>query len=349
MLTKGLEVSQVSKCVAVARAMLLFVSCCFFFPLSVPAQQNQPAEPATSPSQQDEDAVIPGDWAPELLDAMLSSPNQDAHDALLTATFAAGPSVIPQLEAALEDDRTAEFAAQSLAYIGGSRALNILQKLVTDPRDLNLRRFSFGALGEFQNPEATRILLNVIARSDAEPDRTVTEAAIAALTVRSDENLLPALKQAQSKVKDIVIHDDLENAMQVIQSHARYLASPEGRYAGDSVEQAVRTYFSPALEAQPPPSEHTQGAVKDPKTGKMTVKPIVHTKPLVSVEVHALTFSPDKTRVLAHVVFEDSAAQADYDIVLQKEFGEWKIASVWPGAEKEKPPVIPTPKTPQVK
>lgn len=325
--------------------MLLFASCCFVLPLSVLAQQSKPAEPGPPATQGDEDAIIPGDWAPELLDAILSSPNQDAHDALMNATFAAGPAVIPQLEAALKDDRTAEFAAQSLAYIGGSRALNILEKLVADPRDLNLRRFSYGALGEFQTPQATQILLDVIARSDAEPDRTVTEAAIVALTVRTDESLLPALKQVQSKVKDIVIHDDLDNAMEVIQSRGKYLASPEGKNSGDSVDQAVRTYFSPALEPQTNPSQPTQHSVKDPKTGKMTVAPPVQTRPLVSVEVQTLTFSPDKTRALAYVVFEDPTAVANYDMVLQKEFGAWKIVSVWLGAEKEKPPAIPTPKS----
>ncbi len=348
MLIRTLKLSLVRKRGTVARVVLLCASCCFVPPLGALAQQSKPAEPIPPSTQQDEDPIVPGDWAPELLDAILNSPNQDAHDALMNATFAAGPGVILQLEAALKDDRTAEFAAQSLAYIGGSRALDILQKLVADPRDLNLRRFSYEALGEFETPQATQILLDVIAHSDAEPDRTVTEAAIAALTVRSDESLLISLKQAQSKIKDVVIHDDLENAMSVIRSHARYLATPEGKSAGDSVEQAVRGYFSPALESQPNPSGPAQHALKDPKTGKMTGKPTVQMKPQVSVEVQTLTFSPDKTRALAYVVFEDPAAVANYDMVLQKEFGVWKIASVWPGGAKEKPPAIPKPKSPPV-
>ena len=324
-------------------------SCYFILAVGVLAQQSKPAEPVAPPTRQDVDEVVPGDWAPELLDAILSSPNQGAHEALMDATFAAGPSIVPQLEAALKDDRTAEFAAQSLAYIGGNRALDILAKLVADPRDLDLRRFFYGALGEFRTAQATQVLLDVIARSDAEPDRTVTEAAIIALTVRSDESLLPALKQAHSKLKDVVIRDDLGNAMEVIESRAKILASLEGKNAGDSAEQAVRTYFSPALEPQPNPSEPAQLAVKDPKTDKATVKTRAQTRPLVTVEVQKMTFSPDKTRALAHVVFEDPSALANYDMVLQKEFGAWKIVSVWLGAEKEKAPAIPTPKSPPVK
>jgi hypothetical protein len=329
------------------RANLFCALCFLIFPLAVFAQKPKTAEPVPPLSQQDTDELIPGDWAPELLDTILNSPNQDAPNALMDATFAAGPAIVPQLEAALKDDRTAEFAAQSLAYIGGRRALDILQKLVSDPRDLNLRRFSYGALGEFSTAQATQILLDVIARSDDEPDRTVTEAAVIAFTVRADESLIPALKQVQGKIKDIVIHDDLENAMDVIQSRAKFLASPEGKGAGDSVEQAVRSYFGPALGPQPDPTEATPHAVRDPKTGKMTVKPPIKDKPLVSVEVQKLIFSPDKSRALAHVVFEDPSAAANYDIVLQKDFGSWKIASAWLGAEREKPPVIPTPKTSQ--
>ncbi len=105
---------------------------------------------------------------------------------MLRATFAAGPAIIPQLAAALKDDRTAEYAAQSLAYIGGDQALPILWKLLSDPRDLNLRRFTYGALAEFDSPQATDMLFDVINKSDDEPDRTVTEAAVIALTVRTD-------------------------------------------------------------------------------------------------------------------------------------------------------------------
>src|SRR2546427_8869173 len=75
------------------------------------------------PAQTDEaQSALATDWAPELLDAILSSPNEEAHDALYRAAFAAGPAIVPQLEAAIKDDRTAEFAAQSLAFIRGAQA-----------------------------------------------------------------------------------------------------------------------------------------------------------------------------------------------------------------------------------
>ncbi len=128
----------------------------------------------------------------ELLDAIERSPNPEAQDALYRAAVAAGPAIIPQLEEALKDDRTAEFAAQALAFIGGAQAMQILWKLQSDTRDLSLRRFYYGALGEFDAPEATQTLLAAINRADEEPDRTVTEAAILALTVRSDPNAAPA-------------------------------------------------------------------------------------------------------------------------------------------------------------
>src|SRR5579863_4374559 len=203
----------------------MFSVCCFLLlPVFSQAQQPTPSAPVGPPVLQQDDTVIPGDWAPELLDAILSSPNPAARQALLDAAFAAGPSIVPQLEAALKDDRTAEFAAKSLAFIGGNTALEILAKLVQDPRDLDLRRFFYGALGELQTPESTRILFNTLAGSDAEPDRTVTEAAIVALTVRPDLSLLPPLRQIETKIKDVVIHDDMENASEVIESRARYMA-----------------------------------------------------------------------------------------------------------------------------
>ncbi|MBZ5545039.1 MAG: HEAT repeat domain-containing protein [Acidobacteriia bacterium] len=245
---------------------------------------------------------LPGDWAVELLDKLANSPNAEASDALYRATMAAGPDVIPQLEEALKDDRTAEFAAQALAYIGGEKALQTLWKQVPDPRDLNLRRFYFGALAEFDTPDATQTLLDVIRRADQEPDRTVTEAAI-----------------------------------------------PPGNKAGGSIEQAVRTYFAPALESAPPP-EAAQPAgpqrpsARTPSTSSARtprakpVKKAPPAKPVVDVHVLNITLSPDQTRALARVAFEDPSATAYYDFVLQKRYGDWFVASVWLGSEVEKQP-----------
>jgi hypothetical protein len=58
----------------------------------------------------------------------------------------------------------------------------------------------------------------------------------------------------------------------------------------------------------------------------------------VKVTIENLTFSPDQTRALARVVFEDPSALANYDIVLQKQLGNWTMASVWLGSETEKKP-----------
>jgi hypothetical protein len=309
-------------------------------PPSEPKKESTPSStpPASTPEAEQ---PLPGDWGPELLDGMLSSPNQEAQYALLRAAFAAGPAIIPQLVAALKDDRTAEFAAQSLAFIGGDQALDNLWKLLGDERDLNLRRFVYGALAEYDSPRATDVLFDVINKSDDEPDRTVTEAAVIALTVHSDTGLLPRLRAAESKLQDVVIRDDLENACAVIEARAKYLASPEGKKAGGSLESAVRTYFIPALQAPPLP----EAAPKNP-ANKATAKPgpaaRPSTKPLVSVEVLNVTFSPDKNRALARVVFEDPTAMAFYDIVLQKRLGDWTLASVWLGPEAEKPgPAVP--------
>ncbi len=291
-------------------------------PATPPAKpaQDQPAESAAPAG---DDAVLPGDWAPELLWAILSSSNPSASEDLYRAAFAAGRSLAPQLVAALKDDRTAEFAAQSLAFLGGEQALDALWKLQEDKRDLNLRRFCYGALGEYDSPQATDALLDVINRSDSEPDRTVTEAAIIALTVRTDPKLVPRLREAESKVRDVVIRDDLDNAAAVIESRAKYLATPEGKKAGGSLDAAVRTYFIAALEPPPPVPGHPPE------------------KPSAKVEVRQITFSPDKTRALARVAFEDPSAVAYYDMVLQKRAGDWTLASVWLGEEQEKP--APTP------
>jgi len=296
-----------------------------------PVPSSAPAVESTEPEQ-----PPPGDWGPELLDAILSSPNEDAQFALLRATFAAGPAIIPQLAAALKDDRTAEFAAQSLAYIGGDQALPILWKLLSDPRDLNLRRFAYGALAEFDSPQATDVLFDVINKSDNEPDRTVTEAAVIALTVRTDPTLFPRLLAAEKKLQDVVIRDDLENAREVMEERAKYLASPEGKKAGGSIESAVRTYFIPALE---PPAPETRAASPATKgMGKAFAAPSAKPpRPSISVDVSSVTFSPDKNRALARVVFEDPTAMAYYDFVLQKRSGNWTLASVWLGPEVEKP------------
>jgi hypothetical protein len=286
---------------------------------------QQPNAP-TSSEAADADTPLPDDWAPELLDAILSSDNPAASEALYDAAFAAGPGLIPQLQAALKDDRTAEFAAQALAFVGGEKAEQILQTLIADRRNLDLRRFYLGSLGEYSAPEIEQLLLNAVAKSDAEPDRTVTEAAIWALTVRSDPGLPAAIQRAEPGIQDVVIRDELDNARQVVQSRLKYLASAEGQNAGGSLEQAVQAYFIGALQ-QPAPR---------PKSATGTPHPAPE-PPAASVEVDHTIFSPDKTRALAHVTFQDPAASANYDIVLQKELGDWKVVSVWEGAETEKP------------
>ena len=327
-------------------------------PASVLAQQAQPpAHPAIRPkppqpqpattapaTPEVDDTPLPGDWAPELLDGILSSPNPEARDTLLDAAFAAGPAIVPQLEAALKDDRTAEFAAQSLAFLGGPKALEILAKLMSDPRDLGLRRFYYGALGEFRAVEATKVLFYALGQADQEPDRTVTESAIIALTVRSDASLIPELRQAEGTIKDLVLRDDLDNAIQVIGARARYLASPQGRKSGGSVDEAVRTYFAPALESSSPSQPSVKPAVS--KAGVKTAAPgaAAHTpasppQPRVKVEIRHLTLSPDGSRALARVSFEDPSTVAYYSIVLQKQAGDWTVASVWLGSEQEKPGV----------
>jgi hypothetical protein len=300
------------------------------------AQQRPPTPPGNVPQAQapknegdeEEPARLPSDWAVELLDGILSAPNAEAADSLFRAAFAAGRSIVPQLAEALRDDRTAEYAAQSLAFIGGEEALQILWKLQEDKRDLNLRRFYYGALAEYDADQATQTLFWVINKSDAEPDRTVTEAAILALTVRTDPKLPDLIRQAMKKVGDVVIRDDLENALDVIQIRSKYLATPEGKKAGGSIDAAVRTYFIPAL--QPPPTPPLEAEAH--RTAA---------KPEVKVEIQNLTFSPDRQRALAAVTLEDSSAVARYDLVLQKRLGNWEVVSVWLGAETEKPGATP--------
>jgi hypothetical protein len=281
---------------------------------------TQPATPPASDSATSaEDQPAPSDWAPAMLDAILSS-NPGAAESLYDAAFAAGLDLIPQLQAALKDDRTAEFAAQCLAFAGGTHAMEILQTLVSDPRDLDLRRFYLGALGEYRDPNVTQLLLNAVAKSDQEPDRTVTQAAVWALTVRSEPGLASQLREAETKILDVAIREDVDNAAQVIEERAHYLASPEGDRAGASIDQAVRTYFIAALLPPTPPTHAS--ATPPPEQAK--------------TEVRRLIFNPDKSRALAHVTFDDPAGTAEYDMVLQKQLGDWHVVSVWLGAEVDK-------------
>ncbi len=257
-------------------------------------------------------------WDPAKLYAMLTSQDPQAGENLYRAAFAAGPAIIPKLEKALQDDRTAEFAAQTLAWFGGDRSLAILAKLLKDPRDLDLRRFYYGALGAGRDPHDAEILLNQVRASDHEPDRDVTRNAILALSISSDAALVPRLHQAEKQVTDPVIRDDLETAAMVVGLRAKYKATPAGKSAGSSVEQAIRSYFMPALQAMPGGGDAGQPSG-------------------VEVKVRNLTWSPDKMRVLAAVDFENPEAVASYHIVLQKNQAGWNVASVWLGEEREKP------------
>ena len=327
-----------------ASQSLLLTACCLFLAARCVAQQQRPpSRPGNAPSAQapdneggeQEPAPLPSDWAAELLDGILSAPNAEAADSLFRAAFAAGPGIIPQLAMALKDDRTAEYAAQSLAFIGGEQAMQILWKLQEDKRDLNLRRFYYGALAEYDSEQATQTLFEVINKSEAEPDRTVTEAAILALTVRTDLKLPELIRQAEKKLTDVVIRDDLENACDVIQIRSKYLATPEGKKTSGSIDAAVRTYFLPALQPPPP-------APSDAESHRAPAKPEV------KVEIQNLTFSPDRQRALAAVTLEDPSAVARYDLVLQKRLGNWGVVSVWLGAETEKPqPTLPSKPSPK--
>jgi hypothetical protein len=334
---------------------LLLAAYCFLPAVYLFAQEQTPATEAVQPPE--DEKPLPGDWAVELIDAAEHSPNSEARDALYRAAMATGPAIVPQLEEALKDDRTAEFAAQALAFIGGEKAIQILWKLQEDTRDLGLRRFYYGALAEFDAPEAAQALLAVVNRSDQEPDRTVTEAAVIALTVRSDPKLVAPLREALAKTQDVVIRLDLENALEVIEARAKYLAAPQAKKTGASIEDAVRTYFAPALnspEASPlssppagPKSAAGHGsaaaASKPAATKTSAAKSPAAPEPPIKVRIQQLTFSPDKTRALARVTFEDPSAVANYDMVLQKRYGEWFVASVWLGTETEKAPPIPAP------
>jgi hypothetical protein len=259
-------------------------------------------------------------WVPDLLYGIIDSPNSGALNALYDAAFAAGRPIVPQLEAALRDDRTAEFAAQSLAFIGGDQAMKALAGLVHDPRDLDLRRFYYGALGGFDDPQSNGILLNVIRNANHEADRTVTEAAIVALTVRSDQNLMAPLQQAEAKLTDPVIQDDVTNVISIIQGHVRYLSAAHLQNSADSIEAAVHTYFIPAMQASlaaaagRSPASHA-GATRPARAAKFKIRHV--------------EYNPDKSRALARVTLEASAAAAHYWIVLQKQARGWTIETAW--------------------
>ncbi len=286
------------------------------------------ASPAT-PVAQERNELLSEQWSPGKLYAILTSPHPEARENLYRAAFEAGPAIIPRLEFALKDDRTATFAARMLAYLGGQRAMADLAKLVNDPRNLDLRRFYYGALGGSNDPHNIDLLLDKVRTSDQEPDRSVTRDAILALSISSDASLVPKLQKVEKEVTDPVIQDDINTAATVIGLRAKYLASPAGKNSGASVNQAIHTYFMPALE---------ESAGAD-DAGQQTSA--------VEIHIRNLTYSPDKTRVLAAVDFEDPQAVASYRIVVQKQQTGWKVASVWLGAEREKPQKAPQPANPK--
>ena len=285
----------------------------FWQPLRLPAQ-SLPAAVA-----QERNMLLNQEWDPAKLYAILSSQDPQQSESLYRAAFAAGPAIIPKLENALKDDRTAEFAAQTLAYFGDAKSRAILETLLKDRRDLDLRRFYYGALGGNNDPNDVEILLNKVRTSDQEPDRTVTQDAVLALSISSDPALVPRLRQAEKQVTDPVIQDDIETAAMVVGLRAKYMATPAGKLSGSSLEHAIRSYFMPALQAAPGGTD----AGQQPSG--------------VEVNVRTLTWSPDKARVLAGVDFENPEAVASYQMVLQKNQAGWKVASVWLGEEREKP------------
>ena len=307
-------------------------ACCLEGGLPLRAQE---AAPPPDQLTEEDQKPLPGDWAVSLLDTLSNSAGPEAREDLLRAIMRTGPAAIPTLETGLKDDRTAELAAQSLAYIGGDKAIKLLWALQEDRRDLNLRRFYYGALAEYDAPQAVDTLLNVVKLADSEPDRTVTETAIVALTVRSDPKALPPLREAVEKIDDLVIRLDLENAIEVIDRRSKAQAAGKLKSSG-SVDDAVRNYFAPALELPPAEaattSSHKAGA--QGTTARAAAKPASQSP--VKVQIQSLAFSPDQTRTLAHVVFDAPSASATYDIILQKQFGNWTVVSVWLGEQSDK-------------
>lgn len=298
-----------------------------------PAPHHAPAPNAPEEFDTSEQAPA-SDWGPALLYAIINAPNTGALESLYDAAFAAGADLTPQLIAALPDDRTAVFAAQALAFVANDAAMKQLALLVHDPRDLDLRRFYYGTLGEFRDPRATAQLVEAIGRSDQESDRTVTEAVIQALSVRSDPALVKPLREAEGRITDPVVHDDLEVAIQAIQARAAFLATPQGKNTGGSIEEAIHSYFIPALRASTP-AAHKPAA----RTGAQRLATPVPPGPRVIVE--HIQLNPDKTRALTHVMFDTPEVDARYDLVLQKEYGDWVVASVWLRSENEKQPPAP--------
>ena len=295
-------------------AVVLALAAIALVPPMALRSQSLPAQVA-----QERNHLLHDPWDPAKLYAMLTSPDPAERENLFRAAFAAGPAIIPRLEDALKDDRTATFAAQTLAYIGGANSMAILQKLLKDRRDLDLRRFYYGELGAYRDPRDVAILLDKVRTSDHEPDRDVTRDAILALSISSDAALVPQLRQAEKQVTDPVIQDDIETAAMVVGLRAKYMATPAGKNAGSSAQQAIRSYFMPALEAAP-----EAGNAGGQASG-------------VEVNIRDLTWSPDRTRVLAAVDFENPEAVASYHVVAQKHPAGWKVASVWLDEEREKP------------
>ena len=283
--------------------------------LAFPAvMYSQSLPPAVA---QERSELLNNQWDPAKLYAILTSQNPEAGENLYRAAFAAGPAIIPKLESALKDDRTAEFAAQTLAYFAEAKSMAILEKLLKDPRDLDLRRFYYGVLGGSADSRDIETLLNKVRSSDREPDRDVTRNAILALSISSDAALVARLHEAETQVTDPVIQDDIDTAAMVIELRAKYMATPAGKSAASSPEQAINSYFMPAL--QPPAGSDAQQNAG------------------VEVKVKNLTWWPDKSRVLAAVDFENPEAVASYHMVLQKNQSGWKVASVWLEDEREKP------------
>lgn len=327
----------------------MLVAWCLFCPIRA-AGQEQAQEVPPDQSTMEAEKPLPGDWAVSLLDQVSNYSTPEGREALFRAVMATGPRLVPALEEGLKDDRTAEFAAQALAYLGGEEALRVLWEAVPDPRDLNLRRFYYAALGEFDIPEAKEALLAVVKRADEEPDWTVTEAAILALTVYSDPELVSQLREIEKNIDDVVIRLDLENAIEVIERRAKYLSIPN-RKAGGSIEHAIRTYFAPALELAEGPSSEQSQAVRSQPAKPPTSRPpdpAASAQPPVSVQIENITVTPANDRALARVIFQDPTAKATFDMVLQKRYGDWQVASVWLESEAEKSPSVPDYSVPSV-
>src|SRR3989442_13826003 len=90
----------------------LFVAQCFVLTSTCFPQQQKPVTPEPESA---EGTVLPGDWGPELLDGILSSPNGEAADSLRRAAFPAGPAPLAHTHAALKGDRTPVSASSALA------------------------------------------------------------------------------------------------------------------------------------------------------------------------------------------------------------------------------------------